>query len=272
MHLHTCFSHGVPSPLEIHLLATRKNYSLIGFSEHSPRPSGYDYTREYRFQLERHWDDYCRQVLALRESAKENRNSCQVLFGMEMDWLTGEEEFVRAAAKSNDFDYLLGSVHFIGNWGFDDKEEDWADLSQEECDSLYERYFENWSRMLDSGLFHIASHPDLIKIFSVERFRIWLDKPRSRIRIYSALKILKDRGMAIEISSAGLRKPCREIYPAPPILQMAKELGLPVAFASDAHTLADFGYGFDELEKLADEYGWREQAFFQNGKINFVSL
>lgn len=270
LHIHSCFSHGVPTPFETHALATARGYEVIGFSEHSPRPLGYDYRREYRSQLEAGLQDYINQVLALKANAAGNPAACQVLFGMEMDWFASESGFVARACRSADFDYLLGSVHFLDHWGFDDSGSDWGDLSQEECEGIYNRYFETWSAMIASGLFDIAAHPDLIKIFSVERFHIWLAKPDSQARIRAALALLKTKGMAMEVSSAGLRKPCGEIYPHPVILQMARELDLAIAPASDSHALEQFGFGFDKLEKTVKEFGWSEQAIFNHGKMSLM--
>lgn len=270
LHLHSCFSHGVPTPFETHALATARKYDLIGFSEHSPRPEGYDYRREYRSQLEACLDDYKKQVLALKASAASNPRACQVLFGMEMDWFSGESGYVERACRWGDFDYLLGSVHFLDHWGFDDSADDWRQLSQEECERIYARYFEAWSVMIASGLFNIAAHPDLIKIFSVDRFRIWLDRPDSKSRVRAALSLLKNKGMAMEVSSAGLRKPCAEIYPNPVIMQIARELDVPVAPASDSHALEHFGFGFATLERTLREFGWREQAIFDHGKMTLL--
>lgn len=181
---------------------------------------------------------------------------------MEMDWLEGQEEFTRAACAAYDFDYLLGSVHFIRNWGFDDGAGPWKAFSQEECEARYQAYFTAWEQMLSSGLFNIAAHPDLIKIFSVEQFHIWLAKPESLQQLRRCLTTLRNAGMAMEISSAGLRKACREIYPAPPIMALAAELRLPVSFASDAHSSDDVAYGFARLASYAKAFGFTEHVIF----------
>ncbi len=184
---------------------------------------------------------------------------------MEMDWLEGEEAFTRRACAAEEFDYLIGSVHFLGRWGFDDGDEAWRAAGQEECNAWYDAYFTAWESMLGSRLFQIAAHPDLIKIFSVERFRAWLDRPESRARVRRCLVALRDAGMAMEISSAGLRKPCREIYPAPPIMELAAGLGIPVTFASDAHSVRDVARDFDRLADYARRFGFARQVVFERG-------
>lgn len=265
LHTHTKYSHGANTPAEMYASALDRGLTLLGFTEHSPRPLGFDYTHEYRDRLTRHLPDYAREVQELKAMHKDG--PCRVLFGMEMDWLEGQADFVRASCQSYDFDYLLGSVHFIGRWGFDDGNGPWKEFSQEECEMQYRAYFTAWEAMLRSGLFNIAAHPDLIKIFSVEQFHIWLAKASSLDLIRACLTTLRDAGMSMEISSAGLRKACREIYPAAPIMALAAELNLPVSFASDAHGTDDVGYGFARLASYARAFGFREHTVFVKGRM-----
>ena len=119
LHMHTRYSHGRDDPQAMYAAAQAAGLELMGFSEHSPRPCGYDYTREYREQLRESLPRYVSEVAALKEKAA-REGGCQVLFGMEMDWLDGAEAFVREACAACPFDYLIGSVHFLGNWGYDD--------------------------------------------------------------------------------------------------------------------------------------------------------
>ncbi|MBQ9406478.1 MAG: histidinol-phosphatase [Desulfovibrio sp.] len=261
-HIHTRYSHGSSTPEAMYAAALARGLEFVAFTEHAPRPLGFDYTHEYREQLSRHLPDYLREVHALRK----RHDPCQALLGMEMDWLEDQEDFTRAACAAQDFDLLLGSVHFLGHWGFDDGEDPWKAFSQEECERHYQAYFEAWERMARSGLFHVAAHPDLIKIFSVEQFHIWLAKSSSLALIRRGLLALRDSGMCMEISSAGLRKPCREIYPAPPIMVMAASLELPITFASDAHGEQDVAYGFARLASYAAAFGFREQTLFHDGR------
>ncbi|MDR3319769.1 MAG: histidinol-phosphatase [Desulfovibrio sp.] len=273
LHTHTCYSHGEDKPAAMYAAALDSGLTLIGFSEHSPRPQCVDYIREYREYLKRHLQDYDREVLALKAAPMEGPNGlCNVLYGMEMDWLDGQEEFTRAACRARDFDYLLGSVHFIGRWGFDDGTGPWEGLSQEECEAHYTAYFSAWEDMLSSGLFSTAAHPDLIKIFSVEQFHVWLDKPQSLVMLRRALTILKETGMSMEISSAGLRKPCAEIYPAPQIMTIAAELGLPVSFASDAHRVEDVAADFTRLAAYARSFGFSKHVFFEKGRVTELDI
>lgn len=262
LHMHTHYSHGKNSPFQMYQAADAMGLPLIGFSEHSPRPMGYDYTHEYREQLKLHFPDYIAEVKTL---ANNPPGTCNVLLGLEMDWLPAEEDFTRRSCRAEDYAYLIGSVHFIDHWGFDDAAEAWKDLSQAECDNLYKKYFSTWKGMINSGLFQIAAHPDLIKIFSVERFHYWINGKEAQQTVHDCLTDLKRQGMAMEISSAGLRKACSEIYPAPEIMAMAAELDLRISLASDAHTADDIGYAFPELIRYARSFGFTHQSVFDHG-------
>lgn len=241
--------------------ACGKGLALIGFSEHSPRPAGFDYTHEYRERLAKAMPDYISEVTQLK-----SRSGCRVLLGLEMDWLEGQTSFIKKAMSAHDYDYVIGSVHFLGNWGFDDSRELWDGASQEICEKRYVEYFRIWKHMLESGLFQIAAHPDLIKIYSRGQFQTWIGKPEALAIIRSCLISLRDSGMAMEISSAGLRKACQEFYPAPEIMSIAAELGLPVSMASDAHRTKDIACDFGELASYAASFGFREQTIFDHGK------
>jgi histidinol-phosphatase (PHP family) len=110
--------------------------------------------------------------------------------------------------------------------------------------------------MCESGLFNIVAHPDLIKIFTVEDFNLWLDTADAVPSLRRALTAVRDAGMLLEVSSAGLRKPCREIYPGPRIMAAAAERGLRIAFASDAHCVDTPAFAFAELARYAASFGY----------------
>ncbi len=267
LHLHTSYSHGLNSPFEMHKSAEEKGLGLIGFTEHSPRPLGYDYTREYRDHLTAHFPDYIREVSLLRDNCA---SSCKVLLGLEMDWLPDESDFVREACFAHDYDYIIGSVHFLKHWGFDDQADLWREASKIQIFLWYEEYFQHWLSMIQSGLFQIAAHPDLIKIYSVNYFHDWIEQPQSRDLVYSCLKALKASEMAMEISSAGMRKACREFYPCPQIMRMAEKLGLNISLASDAHNINDIASFFPELAAYARKFGFDRQIVYNHGQIDFL--
>ena len=247
-----------------------RGLSIQGFSEHSPRPRGYDYPTEYRDRLTRLYPGHVREVRGLAAEQAALPDGSLVLLGLELDWLEDEPSFMRDVARAYPYDYIIGGIHFLGHWGFDWSADDWAPLDEERRAGLYERYYRTMARMAQSGLFRIAAHPDLIKIFSVESFRAWLERPGSLDLVAQALTAVRDAGMAMEISSAGLRKPCREIYPGPAILRLAADLNLPITFASDAHGVGDVAAAFDVLARYAADAGYTESLVFQGGDIRRI--
>ena len=261
LHSHTLASHAVDTVPAMYQAALAKGLAVFGFSEHSPRPAGYNYPAEYREQLQAAFPDYVRAVMA----AKNNTDGLEVLLGMEVDWIDAEQDFVRACARSYDFDYLLGSVHFLGTWGFDANPADWEPLDTARRAAVYQEYFETLQRMTRSALFQIAAHPDIIKIFSVESFTHWLGGDNLDL-VRDTLTALREAGMAMEVSSAGLRKPCASIYPAPPIMRLAFDLGVPISFASDAHTTSHVAYAFDQLKSYAASFGYTHSVYFKRGQ------
>ncbi len=258
LHNHTWYSHGASSVEDMYKAAVAKNLAVFGFTEHSPRPEKYNYPSEYRDRLNAHLADYVREVTELQQAG----GPCRVLFGMEIDWFEEDEAFVRNAASQFPFDYLLGSTHFLGTWGFDGGPEPWEAMDEAARFAAYTAYFTTWKKMLATGLFNIASHPDLIKIFTRDTFHLWMVKEESQRLVKDALEVLRAQNMAMEISSAGLRKPCREIYPCPMIMRLASEVGVTISFASDAHTDGDVAFGFPVLASYAKAFGFEKCGYY----------
>jgi histidinol-phosphatase (PHP family) len=260
LHTHTRCSHGRHGAGEMFAAGRERGLAAQGFSEHSPRPSGYDYPLEYRDRLIRLFPSYVREVTELKE-----RNPGRVFLGMEMDWMEAERPFIERAVRAYAFDYLIGSVHFVGRWGFDADPRPWEEFDFNGCAGHFEAYFVAFRSMAESGLFHIAAHPDLIKIFSADHFRRWLTRGGLDL-VREGLLAARGAGMSLEISSAGLRKPCREIYPGPEIMRVAAELKIPVVFGSDAHQVDDVAFAFPELARYAASFGFDRGSCVMGGE------
>ncbi len=263
LHTHTLYSHGKDTPLAMWTAAQQKNISLYGFTEHSPRPNAYTYTNEYRDRLMAYFPQYVAEVQALKQ-----QYPGQVLLGIEMDWFEKDQDFIRDAIAAHPYDYIIGSVHFLERWGYDDDPADWKSLYKNQCDAHYEAYFCTLKRMAQSGLFHIAAHIDLIKIFSLDPFNTWLAKASAQKCVGEALEAIKQAGMAMELSSAGLRKMCAEIYPGSVIMTLAADMNIPIAIGSDAHNVDDIASHFDILEAYARRYAYTHSVWFCNGVMH----
>ncbi len=262
LHNHTLYSHGKDTPAAMWDAARAKGITLFGFAEHSPRPHNYTYTNEYRDRLTKYFPQYVAEVQALKAAYPG-----QVLLAIEMDWMEKEQEFIKNSICEYDFDYVIGSVHFLQTWGYDDDPKDWQSLRSDSCHEHYANYFQTVRKMAQSKLFNIAAHLDLIKIFSIEPFSAWIKTKAAQNLVGDALNDIKAAEMSLEISSAGLRKICKEIYPCPEIMTLAAEIGLPISFASDAHNVKDVAADFDKLANYARAYGYEHSVWFCQGQM-----
>lgn len=187
------------------------------------------------------------------------REHTDLRLGLEVDFVPGREDRTQNLIERCELDYVIGSVHFLGDLAVDfDRYDIWeTGRSPEE---IWRRYFETLAAAARSGLFDVLAHPDLVKMWGGARPAPGGD-PR---RYYEpALEAIADSGVAVEVSTAGLRKPVGEIYPAPAFLAGALEAGAPVALSSDAHTPQQVGFGYDRALELLDDLGVRELATFE---------
>jgi histidinol-phosphatase (PHP family) len=194
-------------------------------------------------------DDYCRFV----------REETDLKLGIEADFVPGREDRMAALLDARDWDYVVGSVHFLGDAAVDyDRYDVWT--TGESPDRVWRKYFEWLGEAAMSGLFDLLAHPDLVKHWGRER--PW---PERDLRYYYevAMEGIAESGIAVEVSTAGLRKPVGEIYPAPAFLEMVVEAGNPIVLSSDAHAPEQLGYGYDRALELLESLGVSELCVFE---------
>ena len=196
-------------------------------------------------------DDYCSFVQEMKRAGH------PVKLGLEVDYIPGREEQIAALIDGRPFDYVVGSVHFIADEAVDHAGYDaWISASSDE---VWERYFRTLGDAAASGLYDILAHPDLVKVWGAERPGPSLD----RRRFYElAIEGIAGAEIAIEVSTAGLRKPVAEIYPSRELLEMCLEAGKPVALSSDAHEPQQIGYEYESALRLLREVGVEELSVF----------
>jgi histidinol-phosphatase (PHP family) len=186
------------------------------------------------------------------------REQTDLRLGIEADFVPGREERMAALLGARDWDYVVGSIHFVGDRALDyDRYDIWSGFSSPE--KVWSTYFEWLGEAAASGLFDILAHPDLVKYWGRERPAPDRD-PRHFYEL--AMEGIAYSGIAVEVSTAGLRKPVGEIYPAPAFLQMVIEAGNPIALSSDAHSPEDLGRDYDRALELLKDLGVRELAVF----------
>jgi histidinol-phosphatase (PHP family) len=194
-------------------------------------------------------DDYCAFV----------REETDLRLGIEADFVPGREDRMAELLDGRDWDYVVGSVHFLGDAAVDyDRYDVWT--SGESPDRVWRRYFEWLGEAPMSGLFDVLAHPDLVKHWGAERPRPQRD-PRFFYEV--AMEGIAESGIAVEVSTAGLRKPVGEIYPGRAFLEMVVDAGNPIALSSDAHTPDLLGHAYDRALELLEDVGVRELCVFE---------
>ena len=188
------------------------------------------------------------------------REQTDLRLGIEADFVAGREDRMATLLASHDWDYVVGSVHFVGEHAVDhDGYEVW-DHRTERPDELWRRYFVTLGEAARTGLFDILAHPDLVKMWGARR-----PVPDGDLRRFYELAMdgIAESGIAVEVSTAGLRKPVAELYPSREFLEMCLQAGCPVALSSDAHVPGDVGRDYDRALALLDDVGVTELAVFE---------
>ncbi len=260
-HTHTSLCKHAQGDAEEYILrAIELGLDEIGCSEHIPMPGGFD--EKHRMSLEQYQTVYAPRVSELRDRHK---GKITVRRGIEADFFSGTETWVEGFIRENDFDYVIGSVHFLGSWGFDDAVFV-HNFEGRDVDDVYEKYFETVKRSARSGLFDIIGHCDLVKKFGHRPKRDQTEHVRE------TMKEIRKNNLCIEINTSGLRKPVEEMYPAESILQIARETGVPLTLGSDAHDPADVGADFARAVELIERYGNGRISVFERRQRREVQI
>jgi len=234
--------------------AIAEKIDIFGFSDHAPM----NFDPRYRMSFDE-MDSYENDI----KNAKEKyADKIEILLGYEVDYLPG---YIDKRVLNADVDYLIGSVHFIDKWGFDNPEFI-GKYEGADADAIWQDYFDLIENMAKTGLFDIVGHIDLIKVFK------FLPKKDIRIIAKNAMNAIKKSGMAIEINAAGYRKPIGEAYPSRELLEMAYEREIPITFGSDAHKPEQVGYKKEEIKYLAKSIGYSSAVYFKNREMIMLNF
>jgi histidinol-phosphatase (PHP family) len=258
MHTPLC-RHATGEPTELAAQAVKLGFTEIGFSEHNPMPR--DDWDDWHM-LQSNLDEYVEKV----QKARRDHPSLTIKLAMEVDFIPGQEDWIRKLAARHPWDYLIGAVHYVSDsWDLDNPKRisEWKHRDPYE---VWTAYFERLTLAAESGFFEIIAHADLCKKFC------FYPKQDCRPLFSRFLKAAKRSGVAMELNTAGLRKDCREIYPSPQIVQMAASEGVPITFASDAHAINEVGMNFSDAIGLARSAGYDHWCQFTQRQRKDVRL
>jgi histidinol-phosphatase (PHP family) len=233
-------------------VASERGVEALGVSEHVYRFRQALEVWQHPFWREQARDDldaYCEFV----------RGDTSLALGIEADFVPGAEDRTATLLEARDWDYVIGSIHFLRDAAIDMRG-DWDIWRSGNPDKVWKRYFETLGEAARSGLFDILAHPDLVKVWGQGA-----PVPDRDPRFYYELAMegIADSDVAIEVSTAGLRKPIGEIYPARGFLEMCLEVGRPVALSSDAHTPNDLAYRYEDAVEYLESVGVGEISVFE---------
>lgn len=266
LHNHTILCNHADGTVEEYIKkAVEIGIDIFGFTDHAPM----SYDPKYRMDII-HKEFYENNILYLK---KKYESEIEILLGYEVDFMQKIPmlpEIINAKV-----DYLIGSIHFlepkIGTtvdnepWGFDNPEFI-GKYESKDIDQIWADYFDVVELLAKSNKFDVVGHLDLIKVFK------FLPKRDIKSIALNALKQIKKSNMVLEVNSAGLRKPIAQPYPSKELLQVAYDLDIPITFASDAHSVEQIGFGYEDVTKLAKDIGYTQCAIFRNRDRELVTF
>lgn len=270
IHTHTDYFHARSNAYEMYEAARKKGLDYFGFSEHTPLPDGFSCLIYREGDMNVAFHQYVQDVLDIKAKSIEGRlafpNECwpKVLLGMELDFTPDHLDYMDALINAYPFDYIIGTIHFIGHQNVAMWE--CENATEEEQANFFESYYAETANLTKWGLADIVAHPDFVKIHCIEAFTKWLTTKRAQECVYNTLTEIKKAGLVLEVSTGGLKKKCNQIHPAPSILKIASELQIPISLASDSHHVDTVAYAFDELAEFAHSFGYNEHVIFENRK------
>jgi histidinol-phosphatase (PHP family) len=258
-HIHTPLCrHATGWPAEFAARAVALGLGEIGFADHNPMPAQFDDWRMLREDLPRYFDEV--------EKARAQFPQLAIRLGLECDFLAGREAWIEELRAVADWDYFIGSVHYLGDGTEVDHPQAIKRYANGETDAIWAAYWKTYERAIRSGLFDFVAHPDLPKKFGFV--------PAGDLRRYydPVIAALVETRTPFEINTAGWRKQCAEQYPARQFLELARAADVPVLINSDAHSVAELGANFPEAVALAKSVGFTRTARFGRRAISFADL
>lgn len=255
-HNYRC-GHAVGTLEEYILSAIDKGMDEIGLSDHMPL---LHLSQEEHPDIAMSMEElprYVEECLSLQEKYKDQ---IAVRVGLEGDYIEGCEEKIEAIVNAYPWDYVIGSVHFLGKWDVTDFRQvhQWEGRNVTDA---YEQYFDAIRKAAATGFYDYIGHIDAIKRFAPSR----PDEDVTALED-AALQAVKKHDIAFELNAAGIYAPCKEMYPSLQILERAKAYNIPVTYGSDAHHPDKVGQKGAEAQTMLKNVGYTHLATFQGRK------
>jgi len=205
---------------------------------------------------------YVEEAFALKAKYK---GRIDVRVGLEGDYIEGHEEAIERIIAAYPWDYVIGSVHFLGEWDVTDFRQTHGWEGRDRM-AVYEQYYDAVCKAAATGFYDYIGHIDVIK-----RFGFGPEGDVSHLE-KTALESVAKAGIAIELNASGLRMPCAEMFPSRRMLAYAKELGIPITIGSDCHQPERLGQYLEEARAALREAGYTQLATFEGRKRTLVDF
>ncbi|PQP83969.1 histidinol-phosphatase [Paenibacillus sp. PCH8] len=241
--------------------------SQIGLSDHMPLlhvdPA------QYYPEMAMPMDELPRYVEECFSLKERYRGQIDVRVGLEGDYIEGWETEIGAIIERYPWDYVIGSVHFLGEWDITDFRQTHHWEGKDVLD-VYRQYYDAVSKAAATGMYDIMGHADVIKRFG---FVPSAEQTDERIALENAaLQAIAKSGCAMELNASGLSKPCAEMFPSRRMLTEAIRLGIPLTMGSDAHDPLKLGDYLPEAEAILQELGCKGVSVFESRQRSFIPL
>ncbi|MBA4409847.1 MAG: histidinol-phosphatase HisJ family protein [Bacteroidota bacterium] len=253
-HMHSVLSDGQNSYEEMVLASIAKGLDEIGFSDHvCLKPV------EWAIRIE----DIPVMTSQILDLKLKYEGQIKIKYGIELDYFPGREGELKELIESIPLDYVIGSVHFIGNWNFDSDQSLYGKWSN---DKLYAKYFHLIQQAARSDLFDIIGHLDIIK-----KFRVYPETNQDLL-FEDTLRIIKEHNLVVELNTGGLDRPCSEFYPGEKLLELCYKYNIPVTLGSDAHQMEQIARHYENAFELLAHIGYKEITGFNNRTRRLIRL
>ncbi len=263
-HNHSTWSDGKSSPEEMFLAAKASGLAEFGLSDHLALPPDDKYGVEsWSVKLEQ-VNKYVDECLLWKKRLDDENFTIRL--GIEIDFFEESHDKVIGHLSLFPFDYLIGAIHFLDRFPIDHYPEPWQALSPEQVDETWNGYWRKTQKLIKTGDFDFLAHIDLPKKFN------FLPSEFFSPELEATLLALRDSDMPIEINTAGWAKPCAESYPGLPLLQRAKQLGIPTLVNADAHRPEDIMQFFPQAEQMLRKCGYQKVCQFKQRKKQLVDV
>ena len=253
-HMHSILSDGHDTYEDMINSAISKGLDEIGFTDHvCLKPVTWAIRTE----------DIPVMTEQIQDLKLKYKDQIQIRYGIELDYFPGVENELQEIIERIPVDYVIGSVHFIGDWNFDTDQSLYGKWTN---DKLYEKYFRIVQQAANSGLFDVIGHIDIIK-----KFRIYPESNQDML-FEETIKIIKASNLVVELNTGGLDRPCAEFTPGLKLLELCYANHVPVTLSSDAHRAGQIARHYETAVEMLLQVGYTEIYGFNNRIRRIIKL